>query len=234
MLKKFITGEFSNWHRLEWCWMIFCTIATVIISCVLKDNALDMAAAVTGVLYSLWAGKGKLSCYFFGIFNSAAYGWISFKAGLYGEVALNWGWYFPMMFAGLFFWKRNLKSDVQEIIKRRLSWRYRLLTAAVALLGTLSGAFILQKMGDQAPVLDALTTVLSIIAMVLTVKRCVEQWALWTVVNIASIYMWYKVYLTGSGSIAILLMWVLALINGIIFYCLWQREIKKCAADQKN
>ena len=76
-----------------------------------------MAAAVTGVLYSLWAGKGKLSCYFFGIFNSAAYGWISFKAGLYGEVALNWGWYFPMMFAGLFFWKRNLKKEVQEYVK---------------------------------------------------------------------------------------------------------------------
>ena len=214
--------------------MIFCTVVTAVLSFVMEDSLFGAAASITGVLYSLWAGKGKLSCYFFGIFNSFAYGLISFNATLYGEVVLNWGWYFPMMFAGLFFWERNLKSDVQEIIKRRLSWRYRLLTAAVALLGTLSGAFILQKMGDQAPVLDALTTVLSIIAMVLTVKRCVEQWALWTVVNIASIYMWYKVYLTGSGSIAILLMWVLALINGIIFYCLWQREIKKCAADQKN
>ena len=214
--------------------MIFCTVVTAVLSFVMGDSLFGAAASITGVLYSLWAGKGKLSCYFFGIFNSFAYGLISFNATLYGEVVLNWGWYFPMMFAGLFFWKRNLKSDVQEIIKRRLSWRYRLLIAAVALLGTLSGAFILQKMGDQAPVLDALTTVLSIIAMVLTVKRCVEQWALWTVVNIASIYMWYKVYLTGSGSIAILLMWVLALINGIIFYCLWQREIKKCAADQKN
>ena len=81
--------------------------------------------------------------------------------------------------------------------------------------------------------LDAFTTVLSVIAMVLTVKRCVEQWMLWTMVNIVSIDMWYKVYLTGSGSAAILLMWVLSLINGIIFYCLWQREIKKCAANQQ-
>ena len=38
-----------------------------------------IAAAVTGVLYSLWAGKGKLSCYFFGIFNSFAYGLISYQ-----------------------------------------------------------------------------------------------------------------------------------------------------------
>ncbi|MBR2357310.1 MAG: nicotinamide mononucleotide transporter, partial [Lentisphaeria bacterium] len=169
---------------------------------------------------------GKLSCYFFGIFNSFAYGLIAFNATLYGEVLLNWGWYFPMMFVGVFCWKRNLKSNVQEIIKRRLTWQHRVLTALIALGGTAGLGAILHKLGDQAPALDALTTVLSVIAMVLTVKRCVEQWAIWTLVNIASIYMWYKVYLTGSGSIAILLMWVLSLINGIIFYCLWQRELK--------
>ena len=232
MLQRFIVNEFANWHKLEWAWMIFCMIFTAGLSLNLGDTVFGTAASITGVLYSLWAGKGKLSCYFFGIFNSFAYGLISFNATLYGEVALNWGWYLPMMFVGMFFWKRHLKSDTQEIIKRRLSWQYRLLTGLIAITGTAAGAFILYKMGDQAPVLDAFTTVLSVIAMVLTVKRCVEQWMLWTMVNIASIYMWYKVYLTGSGSIAILLMWVLALINGIIFYCLWQREIKKCAANQ--
>ena len=226
MLKNFIIKEFSHWHPAELVWMIFCTLFTAGLSLYLGDSVFGTAAAITGVLYSLWAGKGKLSCYFFGIFNSFAYGLIAFNATLYGEVILNWGWYFPMMFAGLFFWKKHLKNDVQEIIKRKLSWKYRLLTALVAAAGTAAGAVLLYKLGDQAPVLDAFTTVLSIIAMVLTVKRCVEQWALWTLVNIASIYMWYKVYLTGSGSIAILLMWVLALINGVIFYCLWQREIK--------
>ena len=226
MLKNFIIKEFSNWHPRELVWMSFCTVLTVGLSYYLGDTVFGTAAAVTGVLYSLWAGKGKLSCYFFGIFNSFAYGLIAFKATLYGEVILNWGWYFPMMFAGLFCWKKHLKKDVQEIIKRKLSWQYRLLTAAIAAVATAAVAFGLYKMGDQAPVLDAFTTVLSVIAMVLTVKRCVEQWALWTMVNIASIYMWYKVYLTGSGSIAILLMWLLALINGVIFYCLWQREMK--------
>jgi len=234
MLKNFIIREFANWHPAEWAWMLFCMLFTAGLSLYMGDTVFGTAASVTGVLYSLWAGKGKLSCYFFGIFNSFAYGLISFNATLFGEVALNWGWYFPMMFVGLFFWKRNLKSDVQEIIKRRLSWQSRLLTGIVAIAGTAAGAFVLYKMGDQAPVLDAFTTVLSVIAMVLTVKRCVEQWALWTMVNIASIYMWYKVYLAGSGSIAILLMWVLALINGIIFYCLWQREIRKCAANQPD
>ncbi len=231
MLKNFIIKEFSCWHPAEWVWMSFCTLFTTVLSLYMGDTSFGVAAAVTGVLYSLWAGKGKLSCYFFGIFNSFAYGWLAYKATLYGEVLLNWGWYFPMMFVGLFCWKKNLKKDVQEIIKRRLSLKYRLLTASIAVAGTACFAAVLHKMGDQAPVLDAFTTVLSVIAMVLTVKRCVEQWVIWTLVNLASIYMWYKVYLTGEGSMAVLLMWVLALINGMIFYCLWQKEIKKCSTS---
>ena len=231
MLKKFIIREFSNWHPAEWLWMLFCVAATVIISLKLQSDWFGIAAAVTGVLYSLWAGKGKLSCYFFGIFNSFAYGLISYQATLYGEVALNWLWYFPMMFAGLFFWKKNLKKEVQEIVKRKLSWRGRIYVILAGTLGTAATALILRWQGDQAPVLDAFTTVLSVIAMVLTVKRCTEQWLLWTLVNLASIYMWYKVYLTGEGSAAVLMMWILSLVNGIIFYILWHKEVKKCPTE---
>ena len=231
MLKNFITKEFSNWHYMEWLWMIFCTAVTTGISVYLGDNWFGTAAAVTGILYSLWAGKGKLSCYFFGIFNSIAYGWISFEATLYGETALNWLWYLPMMFAGLFFWRRNLKKDVQEIVKRALDWRGRVLTLLASAGGTVLGALILAGAGDQSPWLDSFTTVLSIIAMVLTVKRCVEQWVLWTLVNLASIYMWYQLYAAGDGSVAVLMMWVMSLLNGIIFYILWQKEVKKCPTE---
>ncbi len=228
MLKNFVIKEFSNWHYAELMWMFFCVAATVVISLELESDWFGIAAAVTGVLYSLWAGKGKLSCYFFGIFNSFAYGLISYKATLYGEVVLNWFWYFPMMFTGLFFWKKHLKEEVQEIIKRNLSWRGRLYVALIGTFGTAVAAWILHTQGDQAPVLDAFTTVLSVIAMVLTVKLCTEQWVLWTLVNLASIYMWYKVYLTGEGSAAVLMMWILSLINGIIFYILWTKEVKRC------
>jgi nicotinamide mononucleotide transporter len=67
--------------------------------------------------------------------------------------------------------------------------------------------------------------------MVLTVKRCMEQWVLWTLVNLASIYMWYRVYLTGEGSAAVLMMWILSLINGLLFFYLWQEEIKSCPTE---
>ena len=135
-----------------------------------------------------------------------------------------------MMFAGLFFWKRNLKKEVQEIVKTRLSGRARLLGGLLTAIAVVIAAGVLDFFKDPMPVVDSITTVLSVAAMILTVKRCSEQWFLWTVVNVVSIYMWYKVYQTGEGSAAVLMMWILSLINGIMFYCLWQREIKKCTA----
>jgi nicotinamide mononucleotide transporter len=235
VLKKFlrrVMREFAGWEWYEAVYLIVCTSAITVISVLLGDNALGIASAVAGTLYTLLAGKGKISCYFFGIFNSAAYGYICFENRIFGDTMLNWLWYLPMMFAGLFFWRRNLKKDVQEIIKRSLSWQGKLVTLAACGLGTAIFALILHFMGDKAPVLDAFTTVLSVIAMILTVKRCMEQWVLWTMVNIASIYMWYRVYLTGEGSAAVLMMWILSLINGILFYILWQKEVQKC--PEKN
>ena len=81
--------------------------------------------------------------------------------------------------------------------------------------------------GGRTPGLDSLTTVLSIAAMVMTVKRCVEQWILWIIVNACSVIMWLNVFLQEGGVIATLLMWCIALANGIIFYIQWTKEDKK-------
>jgi nicotinamide mononucleotide transporter len=75
-------------------------------------------------------------------------------------------------------------------------------------------------------VLDSTTTILSVTAMILTVKRCIEQWVIWTIVNIISIIMWLKVYLENGNSAASLLMWCIALANGIIFFITWSRELE--------
>lgn len=228
MLKR-IKQEFTGWKMWEWAWLIFsCSVITGV-SLYLNDTWLGVTSAVTGTLYALFAGKGKISCYFFGIINSLLYGWISYTQTLYGEVMLNWGWYFPMMFAGIFFWRKNLKED-KVIRKTRLTNKGRILMVLLSLLGIVIYAVVLACLGDQHPVLDSITTVLSVTAMIMTVKRCIEQWVLWTIVNVVSIYMWFLVYQAGGTAAASLLMWVVALSNGIIFYLQWDMEAKESEA----
>ena len=225
MLKR-IKQEFTGWKTWEWAWLIVSCSVIIGVSLYLNDTWLGVTSAVTGTLYALFAGKGKISCYIFGIINSLLYGWISWTQTLYGEVMLNWGWYFPMMFAGIFFWRKNLKEDM-VIRKTRLTHKGRILMILLSLLAIAVYAAVLARLGDARPVLDSTTTVLSVTAMIMTVKRCIEQWILWTIVNVVSICMWYLVYQAGGLAAASLLMWIVALANGIIFFLQWYKEAKE-------
>ena len=223
-IKKFICGEFEGWKKSETIWFYFCLAVTVLLSTYLGDTPAGIIAAASGICYSLLAGKGKISCYAFGVVNTILYGWISLKTGLFGEVMLNWGWYLPMMFSGFFFWKRNLGNS-NIIRKTSLTLRGRVLAAILTLAGIVIYGFILKKMGDVQPFTDSTTTILSVTAMVLTVKRCSDQWLLWTAVNAISTFMWLKVFQMDGKSAAVLIMWLLNLANGIIFYFQWRKEI---------
>lgn len=230
-IHSFCKGEFFTcWTVFDHIWLAFCTVSIILISITLKDSLMGIIAAVTATFYTIFAGKGKISCYLFGIINTLLYGYISYEAKLYGEVMLNWFWYLPMMFAGMFFWKRNMNKSTETVYKSFLSIKERAITALLTLAGIAVYAFILHKMGDRSPVLDSTTTILSVTAMILTVKRCIEQWLIWTLVNILSIWMWLLVYLKEGSSVAILLMWVMALANGIIFFIQWKKDL----AEQKK
>lgn len=231
-LKQWLTGELTGWKTYEVLWLCFSVTATVLIAVQLTDGITGIAAAVTGILYTLLAGKGKISCYLFGIINVLFYGWVSLEQRLYGEVMLNWGWYLPMMFAGWFCWKRNLDKE-QTIRKTALPRKQKLIYALCTVAGIALYTLILRKMNDSQPLVDSATTILSITAMILTVKRCSDQWFIWTVVNTLSIWMWFRAYQLTGGSAAVLAMWVLALVNGIIFYIQWNRDIKQCQNEQK-
>jgi nicotinamide mononucleotide transporter len=225
-IKNFIQNECSNWNRFEIIWLVFSTLVIIGISIKLKDNFMGITASLCAIWYSLLAGKGKLSCYFFGIINTILYGYISYKHKLFGEVMLNWGWYLPMMFVGLFCWRKNLTKN-HIIVKTDLSWTNRIVFLVASCIAIAGYTYILQVLKGSQPWLDSTTTILSITAMILTVKRCIEQWLLWTVINMLSIYMWLKVYLVSDNEIAILLMWILSLVNGIIFFIQWAKEVKK-------
>ena len=121
-----------------------------------------------------------------------------------------------------------MKAEKAETFKGvgNQSRKRKLWIAAASAAGIIVYAALLKFIGGRTPGIDSLTTVLSVAAMIMTVKRCAEQWFLWTVVNVASIIMWLKIFMSEGGAVAILLMWCIALANGIIFYFQWAKEVK--------
>ena len=140
---------------------------------------------------------------------------------------LNWGWYFPMMFAGLFFWKKNMGKE-QIIRKQALTGTGKWICYTLSAAGIVLYTFLLSFLRDSQPLIDSTTTILSVTAMILTVKRCADQWIIWTIVNILSIWMWFRAFQLDGESAAILFMWLVALANGIIFCYQWYKDIKSC------
>ena len=85
---------------------------------------------------------------------------------------------------------------------------------------------ILELSGDKTPYIDGITTIFSVIGLLLTVKRCIEQWYIWIVVNGLSMIMWIEAYKNGSNCFATILMWATYLVLAFYFLHTWKKEIE--------
>ena len=98
---------------------------------------------------------------------------------------------------------------------------------AVICAGTCLYGLLLRRLGDAMPFVDAFTTVTSVAAMLISVKMFAEQWWIWVVVDIVSVYMWFQSFLQGQEYIATLIMWLVYLVNAVIMLVKWEREAKR-------
>ena len=87
-------------------------------------------------------------------------------------------------------------------------------------------SFVLKKTGDATPFIDAVTTVFSVLGLILTVKRCIEQWYVWFVVNVLSVFMWIEAYMNGSNCFATILMWATYVVLSVYFLFTWKKDLQ--------
>ena len=172
--------------------------------------------------YSL--GKGKLSTYIFAIIHIITYALILYNSKYYGLLMLNILYYLPMQFYGFYEWGKNMNPDTHEVYKKKMSLRNTvILLISVFVLTVLYGLF-LQFLNGNLPFVDALSTVVAIIALYISIKMYTEQWLLWIIVNIVTVIMWIYALNNGNGSVVILIMTLIYLINSIIMYFKWKNE----------
>lgn len=219
-----IKNELQGWKKWEVIWLIITTFTITTLSIYWKDNLMGIVSATTGVICVVCTGKGKLSAYIFGAVNTFLYAIIAFKARYYGEVMLNAFYYFPLQFYGFYVWSKNMNPITKEVKKIRMNKKNRVVLFAFVGIGTLVYGLILDKMGGNLPYVDGLSTVVSVVAMIISIKMYMEQWMLWIIVDIVTVIMWGVAFINGNDSIATLLMWVIYLGNAIIMYFKWNKE----------
>lgn len=226
-LAKYLKNEINGFCYLErviFSSIIFLTIA---ISIYVQDSKIALISAICGISYTILAGKGKVSCYFIGMVGTVCYCYLSYKNGFWGNLLLYALYYFPMEIIGIFKWIKHLKKDKQEIIKTRLSNKDRVIYTLIAIIFSIIFGIILSFNGGKTPIIDSTTTVLSVIGQLLTVKRCIEQWYIWFIVNLLSLIMWIIAYINGSNCLATVIMWFVYWLLTFYFYYTWTKELKE-------
>lgn len=193
---------------------------------VTKDSLPAIINAFCGITYTFFAGKGLPICYLFGVTGSSFYCYLSYSSALWGNLLLYVLYYIPMQIVGYFKWNNHLKSDKNEIIKTSLKPKEALLLILVSGILSIITIYILKITGDNKPVIDGITTVLSIAGMYLTVRRCIEQWVVWMFVNGLSFIMWLQIALSGQKVYSTVLMWFVYFLLSFYFYYQWRKEIK--------
>lgn len=232
-IKEFIKSELSGWKTFEVVMLSFVFLIIIVNALIVKDNIIAVVSAFCGILYSTIAGKGKVSCYFFGLTGTGCYSWLSFVNGLWGNLLLYMCYYLPMQIIGIFSWSKNLNKK-REIKKRCLTMRERIIYFSLAFVFCCLAVFVLKLMNGSSPFCDGVTTVLSIFGMYFTVKRCIEQWHIWMIVNGLSSIMWLNLVINGSKTYSTFIMWVVYFVLSVYFYFEWKKELKQNLSEKNS
>ncbi len=212
--------------KIEVFGLIFIYVLLFVNAVFFKDSIAALISAFFGITYTILAGKGRPYCYLFGLMGSGFYVYLAFRNALWGNLILYAAYYIPMQILGFFRWQKHLKSNKSEIIKISLKQSERIRFMFISFLFTILTIIILIFTGDKSPFIDGITTVFSVAGMYLTVRRAIEQWVVWILVNGLSAVMWFKIAIGGEKVYSTVLMWSVYFVLAIYFYICWRKEIR--------
>lgn len=178
----------------------------------------ESIAVLSAIVYVYLASKGRRLCFLFGLISSAIYVYLTIELKFYFDTFIN-TYYIYMSFAGWFAWK---KQKGGEIVVQKLPNKILSLSLLIGFPLTLLLAFWADRYTDASiPYLDAFTTVFSVIATWMVVKRYLENWLFWIIIDsvAAAMYFYKELYLTAL----LFLIYTIIAFNG---YFKWKKLLR--------
>lgn len=226
-----LQAYFADWTLWEKSWISIATIAITVASMLTWDPTnklaswLSLISSISGIWCVLLTAKKRISNYIIGLVNVVAYAWAAYLWGLYGDFMLNAFYFLPMQFVGWYYWVKPEAKAATDVVKGlKLSYGKRMQMLFATATAVIIYSMVLGALGGNTPLLDSMSTVLSIVAMILMAKRYMEQWILWVVVDVVSTIMWLNICFNEGGmmNLGLAVMWVTWTINAVYGYFKWR------------
>ena len=148
---------------------------------------IESSAVLMSVLYVFFAAKENIWCWFFGAISAILYTYICFNIKLYAETFLQL-FYLIMAVIGYISWK---KTEVSKI--NQWSVKKHLILISLSIILVFIVGFLLSIRTDaKMPLVDTFTTVFSVVATILVIKKVLENWLYWIVIDLVSIFLYFE------------------------------------------
>lgn len=162
-------------------------------------TGVEALAVLFGLLCVWFSIRQNIWCWPTGLIQVTLYIYIFYDVKLYSDLILQ-VIYVGLQLYGWHHWLHGGKNR-DELLLSRLESRRLALWVAAAFAGTGGWGWVMATYTDASvPYWDAFTTVASLIALWLMIKKKVESWYFWIVVDIVAIGVYaYKSLLLTSG-----------------------------------
>ena len=227
-LKREMWDGFSLTEKLFMWGMVLLQILVYIVA---PDSWYGVVAGIAGCISVVLTAKGRWMMYPIGFIQNFTYTVLAFQNMFYGEV-IEQVFYIVTMIWGMVAWARNMHTNedgTQDVNTRKFGLAEWLFTIVGVAIGTWLFGRVLVAMGAAQPYTDAATNVMALFAQILMVKRYREQWALWLLIDVFCIKMWWV-----AGNWSMVAMYVAWTANCIYGWYNWTKLNKKSESPKRG
>ena len=238
--------QFNKWFSAI---LMGLMVVVIVITTVFKLNQPDARAlmliiaalgSVMGVASTVLSANGIIWTFIFGILDVTFCCIVAADNQIWGNFALHLFYFLPMQFVGIWQWKkRGAQGSKSEVKARRFTGMQWFIMVASVLAGLAAVYFILVQVKlhtvgaefDRSQVFfDAAVTTFNIAGQILMSLAFYEQWYLWILVNVFSIFLWGSTMMSSAASSYTVVMFIkycFYLVNSVNGLRIWYKLSKE-------
>ena len=137
---------------------------------------------------------------------------------LYGDVANN-SIYLVMGVVGFILWNKEGSNEI-----KRASIKEKIIYVLLIIIGTIGLSAVLNKTDDPLPILDAFTTVSSLVATYYMMKKKIDTWIIWFINDIFYAIEYFILPDQALYLFALNLIWTIMAVGS---YINWRKLMKE-------